>query len=83
MPWGIGVRGSRSDAVAARHPRMRGGRRSNRSHALRFGKLSSDCFREHGAASSQDDAIGLEPAERHHLVDNFMWANDYPHHEGS
>jgi predicted TIM-barrel fold metal-dependent hydrolase len=46
-------------------------------------KLPSEYFREHGAASFQDDAIGLELAERHHLVDNFMWANDYPHHEGS
>jgi predicted TIM-barrel fold metal-dependent hydrolase len=46
-------------------------------------KLPSEYFREHGAASFQDDPIGLELAERHHLVDNFMWANDYPHHEGS
>ena len=46
-------------------------------------KLPSDYFREHGAASFQDDPIGLELAEKHHLVDNFMWANDYPHHEGS
>jgi predicted TIM-barrel fold metal-dependent hydrolase len=46
-------------------------------------KLPSDYFREHGAASFQDDPIGIELAERHHLVDNFMWANDYPHHEGS
>jgi len=46
-------------------------------------KLPSDYFREHGAASFQDDAIGLELAERHNLVNNFMWANDYPHHEGS
>jgi len=22
-------------------------------------------------------------AEQHDLVDNLMWANDYPHHEGS
>ena len=46
-------------------------------------KLPSDYFREHGAASFQDDPIGVELAERHHLVDNFLWANDYPHHEGS
>jgi predicted TIM-barrel fold metal-dependent hydrolase len=46
-------------------------------------KLPSDYFREHGAASFQDDAIGLELAERHNLVNNFLWANDYPHHEGS
>jgi predicted TIM-barrel fold metal-dependent hydrolase len=46
-------------------------------------KLPSEYFREHGAASFQDDPIGLELAERHHLADNFIWANDYPHHEGS
>ena len=46
-------------------------------------KLPSDYFREHGAASFQDDPIGLELAERHNLVNNFLWANDYPHHEGS
>src|SRR6266851_2986601 len=46
-------------------------------------KLPSEYFREHGAASFQDDPIGLELAVEHHLVDNFLWANDYPHHEGS
>jgi predicted TIM-barrel fold metal-dependent hydrolase len=46
-------------------------------------KLPSEYFREHGAASFQDDPIGLELAVKHDLVDNFLWANDYPHHEGS
>ena len=46
-------------------------------------KLPSEYFREHGAASFQDDPIGLELAERQNLVENFLWANDYPHHEGS
>jgi predicted TIM-barrel fold metal-dependent hydrolase len=46
-------------------------------------KLPSDYFREHGAASFQDDPIGIELAVKHNLVDNFLWANDYPHHEGS
>jgi len=46
-------------------------------------KLPSDYFREHGAASFQDDPIGLELAVKHDLVSNFLWANDYPHHEGS
>jgi predicted TIM-barrel fold metal-dependent hydrolase len=46
-------------------------------------KLPSDYFREHGAASFQDDPIGLELAVKHDLVGNFLWANDYPHHEGS
>lgn len=46
-------------------------------------KLPSEYFREHGAASFQDDPIGIELAVKHGLVDNFLWANDYPHHEGS
>jgi predicted TIM-barrel fold metal-dependent hydrolase len=46
-------------------------------------KLPSEYFREHGACSFQDDPIGIELAEKHGLVDNFLWANDYPHHEGS
>ncbi len=32
-------------------------------------KLPSEYFREHGAASFQDDPIGLELAERHQLVE--------------
>jgi predicted TIM-barrel fold metal-dependent hydrolase len=46
-------------------------------------KMPSEYFREHGAASFQDDPVGLELAEKHNLVNNFLWANDYPHHEGS
>ncbi len=49
----------------------------------RLKKLPSDYFREHGAASFQDDPIGLELAVKHDLVGNFLWANDYPHAEGS
>jgi predicted TIM-barrel fold metal-dependent hydrolase len=45
--------------------------------------LPSDYFRMHGAASFQDDPIGLELGVKHDLIDNFLWANDYPHHEGS
>ena len=29
------------------------------------------------------DSAGLGLAREHDLVENFMWANDYPHHEGS
>ncbi len=46
-------------------------------------KLPSEYFREHGAASFQDDPVGLDVAEKYNLVDNYLWANDYPHHEGS
>jgi predicted TIM-barrel fold metal-dependent hydrolase len=40
-------------------------------------------FYRNCAASFQEDHVGLELAEAHNLVDNLMWANDYPHHEGS
>jgi predicted TIM-barrel fold metal-dependent hydrolase len=45
--------------------------------------LPSDYFRAHGYASFQEDPAGLELAEGHNLARNFMWANDYPHHEGT
>ncbi|MYG62581.1 MAG: amidohydrolase family protein, partial [Acidimicrobiales bacterium] len=31
----------------------------------------------------QEDPAGLDLAREHGLVDNFLWANDFPHHEGS
>jgi predicted TIM-barrel fold metal-dependent hydrolase len=45
--------------------------------------LPSEYFKEHGYASFQEDAAGIDLARKHELVDNFLWANDYPHHEGS
>lgn len=45
--------------------------------------LPSDYFRAHGAATFQEDRAGLELAKSYNLTDNFMWANDYPHHEGT
>jgi predicted TIM-barrel fold metal-dependent hydrolase len=45
--------------------------------------LPSEYFRKHGFASFQEDPAGLDLARKHDLVDNFMWANDYPHHEGT
>jgi predicted TIM-barrel fold metal-dependent hydrolase len=45
--------------------------------------LPSEYFKQHGHASFQEDAAGLDLAVSHGLVDNFLWANDYPHHEGS
>jgi predicted TIM-barrel fold metal-dependent hydrolase len=27
--------------------------------------------------------VGVDGAERYDIVENLMWANDYPHHEGS
>lgn len=45
--------------------------------------LPSEYFRAHGFASFQEDEPGLHDAQLHGLADNFMWANDYPHHEGT
>ena len=45
--------------------------------------LPSDYYRAHGFAAFQEDPSGLELMRRHNLADNFMWANDYPHHEGT
>jgi predicted TIM-barrel fold metal-dependent hydrolase len=45
--------------------------------------LPSEYFKRQGFASFQDDKAGLDLAREHGLVDNFIWANDYPHHEGS
>jgi len=49
----------------------------------RLSRLPSEFFRSNGFATFQEDKAGLDTAREHHLVDNFMWANDYPHHEGT
>jgi predicted TIM-barrel fold metal-dependent hydrolase len=46
-------------------------------------KLPSEYFRSNGGATFQEDPAGLQLAETWNLVDNFMWANDYPHAEGT
>jgi predicted TIM-barrel fold metal-dependent hydrolase len=46
-------------------------------------ELPSTYFRRHCFATFQEDHVGLDGVERYDLVDNVMWANDYPHHEGS
>ena len=45
--------------------------------------LPSDYFRRQGFASFQEDRAGLAVARQFDLVDNFLWANDFPHHEGT
>jgi predicted TIM-barrel fold metal-dependent hydrolase len=55
-------------------------------HLWAFPKLKhlpSDYFRSNGAASFQEDPAGLQLAQSFNLVDNFLWANDYPHAEGT
>jgi len=45
--------------------------------------LPSEYFRRQGFASFQEDLAGLRLARDHRLIECFLWANDYPHHEGS
>ncbi len=45
--------------------------------------LPSDYFRRQGFSSFQEDRPGLALAREFNLIDNFLWANDFPHHEGS
>jgi predicted TIM-barrel fold metal-dependent hydrolase len=45
--------------------------------------LPGEYFRRQGFASFQEDRPGLDLARGHNLVDNLLWANDFPHHEGS
>ena len=45
--------------------------------------LPSEYFKQSGFASFQEDKVGLDLAREHGLVDNFLWANDFPHHEGT
>lgn len=44
--------------------------------------LPSDYFRRQGYASFQDDPIGLE-TRKWVGVENLLWGDDYPHHEGT
>lgn len=46
-------------------------------------KLPSEYFRSNGFATFGEDRAGVDLAEKLGLVDNFLWANDYPHHEGT
>jgi predicted TIM-barrel fold metal-dependent hydrolase len=55
-------------------------------HFWAFPKLTmmpSEYYRKHCAASFQEDPPGIGLMREHGLTDNFLWANDYPHHEGS
>jgi predicted TIM-barrel fold metal-dependent hydrolase len=44
--------------------------------------LPSEYFRRNCFATYQQDEVGLMFVEELDLVDNMLWANDYPHHEG-
>ena len=45
--------------------------------------LPSEYYREHAFASFADDPIGMQLVESSGLENNFVWGNDYPHHEGT
>ena len=45
--------------------------------------LPSEYFQRNGFASFQEDPAGLHQAREFGLMENFLWANDFPHHEGS
>jgi predicted TIM-barrel fold metal-dependent hydrolase len=45
-------------------------------------ELPSAYFRRNCFATYQEDTVGLRFVEELDLVDNMLWANDYPHHEG-
>jgi len=45
--------------------------------------MPSEYFRSNGFASFGEDRAGLALMETFNLQDNCVWANDYPHHEGT
>lgn len=45
--------------------------------------LPSDYYRSNGFSTFGEDHAGLDFAEKYGLLGNFLWANDYPHHEGT
>ena len=49
----------------------------------KLANLPSDYFRSNCYATFGEDKIAIDTCEQYGLVDNLMWANDFPHHEGS
>jgi predicted TIM-barrel fold metal-dependent hydrolase len=49
----------------------------------KLNNLPSDYFRSNCFASVSEDRSALELCESYDLGGNLMWANDYPHHEGT
>jgi predicted TIM-barrel fold metal-dependent hydrolase len=46
-------------------------------------RLPSEYFRTNGFASFGEDRPGLALMREYGLGNNFLWANDFPHHEGT
>jgi predicted TIM-barrel fold metal-dependent hydrolase len=49
----------------------------------KLSKLPSEFYLEHGFSSFQEDPVGLSFINQRAYENCFMWANDYPHNEGS
>lgn len=49
----------------------------------RLKEAPSVYYRRHGSSTFQEDPPGLALARPFDLIDNIMWANDYPHAEGT
>jgi predicted TIM-barrel fold metal-dependent hydrolase len=45
--------------------------------------LPSEYYRSNCFASFGEDRIAIDLVEKYNLENNFMWGNDFPHHEGS
>ena len=84
-------------AAALRHHRGRhrlGGVAARRAWTRRTGSITSGCGRSSPSCPASTSASTASPrsrrtrpawrvAESMDLADNFMWGNDYPHHEGT
>ena len=46
-------------------------------------QLPSEYFLSNGFASFGEDSPGLALMSEYKLTENFLWANDFPHHEGT
>ncbi|MYE85603.1 MAG: amidohydrolase [Gammaproteobacteria bacterium] len=70
VPWMLGAM---DEAYAKHHMWVR----------PKLDLLPSEYFKRQGFASFQEDPAGLALAREFGLVDNFLWASDFPHQEGS
>jgi predicted TIM-barrel fold metal-dependent hydrolase len=46
-------------------------------------RLPSEYYKSNCFSTFQIDPVGLDQIEEQGLTDNVLWANDYPHHEGT
>lgn len=49
----------------------------------KLNNLPSEYFKANGFSSFGEDVPGLDLMRDNDLADNFLWANDFPHHEGT